>query len=740
MATINGSTASSLWTFKLEVTETATSVPNNTSSVKVDVYIGRSSNSGSYMYGAKIPCTVKCTGVANKSFTYSNSGKVNIAAGGWLKIGSVTFTGVPHNSDGSKTVTISASFTNNVSPASGSASGSFKLTTIARASQPSCITYPNHTQNVGNFGDTISIHMNRQASTFTHRVRYAFGDLSGTCVDADTGAAATAVGTGFRWTIPLSFMNKIPAATKGSGTIYVDTYNGSTLIGTKSCGFTATVPSTLKPSCSVSVTDPTGYKDKFGAFVKGLSKFAVSVVPVLSYGSPIATYKVTADGSTYGAATFTTPALKSTGSQKVNATVTDKRGRTGSGSATVSVLDYEQPSITKLTVHRTDANGKEDNRGGYVKVIFSAAIAPLNNKNTAAYKLRYKQSGAANFTEVAFSALAGKYTVTDQSYIFAANDNYSYEVEVVATDAIKAIARATSASTAFTTMDFKANGTSVAVGKVSEKDYTLENALHLNQLGNRYTLSTPGVSGTQGFIRMATIKVVAPNADTPITFVFTSRQAVAPMTVHVSLRNSTANTSSVGSITYEGANYDAYLSPDDDLTWGLYVKKGSNYDTLTLQDWYTSNTMMDRVDVTFPGTLVDQVPTPYYKATPAQLRSLLDYIYPVDSVYISYSHKNPAEMFGGTWVRITNAFLWACDADGGIGTTGGEKTHTLTVNELPSHTHGSVYSGNASGTKTHPWLASGGTSMAYGTVATGGGAAHNNMPPYIQVSVWRRTA
>jgi hypothetical protein len=198
--------------------------------------------------------------------------------------------------------------------------------------------------------------------------------------------------------------------------------------------------------------------------------------------------------------------------------------------------------------------------------------------------------------------------------------------------------------------------------------------------------------------------------------------------------------SSVGSIRYEGTNYDAYLSPTGDMSWGLYVLKGSNYDTITLQDWYTSKTMQSRVKVTFPGTLVDTVPTPYHKAVPAALDSIRDYIYPVGSVYISYSHNDPATMFGGTWVRIENAFLWGCDKDGGIGTTGGEKTHTLTVNELPSHTHGSVYSGNAAGTKTHAWLASGGSAMAYGTVATGGGAAHNNMPPYVQVSIWRRTA
>jgi hypothetical protein len=113
--------------------------------------------------------------------------------------------------------------------------------------------------------------------------------------------------------------------------------------------------------------------------------------------------------------------------------------------------------------------------------------------------------------------------------------------------------------------------------------------------------------------------------------------------------------------------------------------------------------------------------------------------YPVGSIYIAYNHTDPATLFGGTWTRIINRFLWACDADGGIGTIGGEKTHTLTVNEMPKHDHGGTYT-NAGTARTHAWLASGGSAMGYDTVEAGGGQAHNNMPPYIQVSVWRRTA
>jgi hypothetical protein len=114
--------------------------------------------------------------------------------------------------------------------------------------------------------------------------------------------------------------------------------------------------------------------------------------------------------------------------------------------------------------------------------------------------------------------------------------------------------------------------------------------------------------------------------------------------------------------------------------------------------------------------------------------------YPVGSIYIAYSHTNPGTLFGGTWERITNAFLWAADASGTIGQTGGEKTHTLTTAELPKHTHGAVYSQNAAGDKTQAWFSTSGDKLAYGTVEAGGGQPHNNMPPYIQVSIWRRTA
>ena len=136
MATIIGSTNSSVWTFKLETIEGQYDIVNNTSPLTVNIYIGRVSTSGSYMYGADISGTVSCTGCKNQQFRYKNQNRVDVAAGGWLHIGTVTFSAVPHDSNGSKTVYVAASFSQSgVSPSSGSAGSNVVLTTIPRKAE-----------------------------------------------------------------------------------------------------------------------------------------------------------------------------------------------------------------------------------------------------------------------------------------------------------------------------------------------------------------------------------------------------------------------------------------------------------------------------------------------------------------------------------------------------------------------------------------------------------------------------
>lgn len=728
----------------LRIKQNSQSVTANTSNVTVQVVVSWDYGSfNAYTEQPNVPdCELRIDGVSYRRWAPFNRNRTQSGSEVYIE----KTVNITHDADGNKELECWVQFRPKLKPTAIpgvyddniSMSESLNLTFIPRASQPSCITWPDHTQDVGDFGKTISIHMNRKSDQFTHTVRYAFGKL--------TGTIATGVTTGTTWTIPLSFMELLPSAVKGSGTIYVDTIYQGTVIGTKYCGFTATVPASVKPACSLSLDDVANIDDIYGSPVQALSRIKVKINATVAYKSPIAAYEISIDGVKYTTSEATSNALKNAGASPVTVKVTDQRGRSASASYTMQVQAYTSPALPKMTVHRCDEDGTSNEQGEYIRVDFSAAVSAMSNKNTAAYSLKYKKSTASTYTSVAFSDLANVYTVDNKTYIFPADSNSAYDITVEVKDRHHTTQRSTSASTAFSLINWGANGTSMALGKVAERENAFEVALDnyflgtTVQTGNRYVASSPGKADTEGFVLMARITVTDANADTPITFVFTQRRALTPMHVHVTLTNPTAETSSVNKVVYEGSNYDAYLSEVDGLTWDLYVKKASAWDTITLQDWWTSKTMESRVSVTFPGTWAATVPTPYWKATPVAVQSIRDYIYPVGSVYISWSHVSPATLFGGTWVRIQNAFLWGCDEDGEIGITGGEKTHVLTANEMPAHTHGSVYSGNVTGSKTHSWLASGGTNMAYGTVSAGGGQAHNNMPPYVQVSIWRRTA
>lgn len=641
---------------------------------------------------------------------------------------------ITHNADGTRNFTVSAQAGIYTFAVNCTGSKTFTLDEIARASQPSLITWPESTEDVGSFGDTISIHMNRASDVFTHTVRYAFGDL--------TGTIATGVATGTTWTIPVSFMDLLPESDSGSGLIYVDTYNGSTLIGTKYTGFTATVPSSVKPSCTFTLDDITGVDDIYGSPVKGLSKIKATVTPKTAYSSPIDTITVEANGVKYSGNPVTTGALTKSGTSRVTVTVRDKRGRSGTNYYDMTVLDYGAPSVTALAVHRCDADGTNNDRGEYIKATFTADVWSMNGKNTASYRLRYKKTADSVYTTVTLSDIANNFAPT-YSYVFAADGSSAYDVAVDATDRHSTGTKSTSASTAFTLINFHASGTALRFGGVAQKENTMTNSLSLEQEGNSYAFQPGSFNGTKGYTCVAQVVLNTLNVNAPIVFKLNRRGAVCPMNVYIRFASSsTSNDPDLASIVYEGDNYGAFMVKTDTSTWKLYVDNTSGWSNPCLQEWFTTENQNERLVVTFPNEQVATLPTPYYRATPVISRSILDAFYPVGYILLLYGHADPNTMYpGSTWVRIENAFLWATTATGVIGQTGGEAEHTLTEDELPVHDHGSVYSQHATfAEKKYAWYTTSGTSLGYGMVQAGGGAAHNNMPPYIQVSVWRRTA
>ena len=142
-------------------------------------------------------------------------------------------------------------------------------------------------------------------------------------------------------------------------------------------------------------------------------------------------------------------------------------------------------------------------------------------------------------------------------------------------------------------------------------------------------------------------------------------------------------------------------------------------------------------------------------------------VYPVGSIYLSINSTNPSTLFGGQWEQLKDKFLLGSGDTYQSGSTGGEASHTLSSNEMPSHTH--TASTNNTGGHRHTfkgwWTTKGDGSTTYACVArtqqsdpveygsfatagahshtvtvnnTGNGQPHNNMPPYLTVYMWKR--
>ena len=130
----------------------------------------------------------------------------------------------------------------------------------------------------------------------------------------------------------------------------------------------------------------------------------------------------------------------------------------------------------------------------------------------------------------------------------------------------------------------------------------------------------------------------------------------------------------------------------------------------------------------------------------------LNLVYPVGSIYMSVNNTNPGTLFGGTWEQLKDRFLLGAGDTYTNGATGGEATHQLTTTEMPSHSHGIkfgdttrrvTYGTQGSWDGNYRWLANANYNQATDEVTinnAGGGQAHNNMPPYLVVYMWKRTA
>lgn len=295
---------------------------------------------------------------------------------------------ISHNADGTKTLPISCTFNpNNGLHGTITVSASLSLTTIPRSSSVSV--------SAGVIGSSVTINISRQSSSFKHTVRYSWAGKSGTI--------ASNVDVSTSWTIPLDFANDIPNSASGTGTVFVDTYSGSTKTGTQSTTFTASVPANVKPTFTgVSLSDLNGAAQNLipsgNTFIQVISNIKVGFNGAVgSYGSSITGYyaeivgknqSTSSNGGSLGIMNYH-------GTIKIRASVSDSRGRwSDTREVSVTVLEYFAPALS-FSIARTGSTSST------LTATRNAKIAPLtvagSQKNSMTLTFKVARLGTTNF-------------------------------------------------------------------------------------------------------------------------------------------------------------------------------------------------------------------------------------------------------------------------------------------------------------------------------------------------------
>lgn len=456
----NKSVSVTQWnTLKFSWAQVSQSVANNTTNIswKLELIAGSSGHISS--------TASKDWSVTVNGNNYSGTNSVGIANNATKTLASGS-TSIPHNADGTKSFSYSFSqeFGITFSGASigtKSGSGTGTLNTIPRATQPTV------SASSVDMGGKVTISTPRASSSFTHDLAYAFAGSGYTSI-------TTGVGTSYSWTVP-DLASKIPNATSGTVTIRCITKNGSTTIGTKTVLLTAKVPSSVVPTISsVAVAEAvSGLASQFGALVQSKSKVKTTITAAGAKGSTITAYSATYQGKTYTASTWTSDAIKTSGTQTMTVKVKDSRGRWSAATTkTFTAQAYEAPTITKLRAYRVNASGVADDQGQYAAVEYAYAVASVGGKNTASMKIEFKMSTAAEYATgdvlATNTALQSTAKVVSTGTFSA---DYQYDLKLTVTDFFEAAATFTTVlPSGAVVMDLKADGTGIGFGKTADKE------------------------------------------------------------------------------------------------------------------------------------------------------------------------------------------------------------------------------------------------------------------------------
>lgn len=540
-------------------------------------------------------------------------------------------------------------YTTNIgSYSSGGSSGGGSSTPTAGASVPTL------SAKSCKLGESVTIYTNRQNSSYKHTITYAAGGA--------TGTIGSNIDTSVAWTPPLSLIDSVTSG----GTqcvITVTTYYGSTSRGSATKSMTLYPPDNAAPTVSDGWVDVERDNTGVGvaAWVRGYSKARIvfdSSKVTGNYSATISGFYIQYGGEKIDAVDgVATTGPLSDANASILCVVKDSRGNYTTESVVVPTLEYAPPTVTGISVYRSDEAMTPEDDGLHISAKATAGCSPLDGANSVTLTARYRAMSAATFGAALTLSSNTLTLITGDTDI---STMQSYVVRLTATDALgNATSVDKTVSTKSVTFHLKDGGRGAAFGKYAEEDAF-------------------------------------------------------------------------------DCQWDARFGQSVNVVGGV-----------TIDGKELTELIRDVVTPMLPTTLD------------------IDAIYPVGSIYMSLeADADPNELFSGTvWEQIVGKFLLASSEVYALGATGGEASVVLTTDQMPGHNHVASVSTDGKHSHTFPGRASNGdngpSAESYAssndarTLSTnesgyhshtvtissaGGGASHNNMPPYLVVNMWKRVS
>ncbi len=439
----------------LTVKENSQSIANNTSNITVSMYLKRNdgyAGSAYNLYTEQNTAKITVGGVqrVNKNLNIDTRNGVTVLLGSWTG-------NISHNDDGKLNLAVSGTFTmGNTGLSGGTASGTFKCTTIPRLSTATL------SASTVNPGSSVTVTITSASNSFNHKIKWSLG------ANAQTNSLSAGVKSS-SFTVPVDWVNGLPSSNKGTLNATLYTYTGTTLIGKKVYSVSLVIPETdaYKPSFTLKVERiDNSVPQTFNEYVQGISQVKVSVEDLtFKYSSVQKNVSVKVGGVEKRElpAIFSLPDF---GEINISVSIKDSRGFTSAKDTKINVLQYAPASVNIISLIRCDSSGVPNTYGTYLSAKYTVCYSSLNSKNICKLSVKYKSAGDTYSNPVSIS---GGTSIIGSGAI---SINNSYDVCFTVADSIntKGIEITRSVSSANIPFNIKRGGKGAAFGKFCENE------------------------------------------------------------------------------------------------------------------------------------------------------------------------------------------------------------------------------------------------------------------------------